>query len=135
MELKWKTHKWDFNPTTAQLQTVGPTEFTVMEVHRGRLVKSVALRINTAFAAGTPTVTVGTHGGDLDGLAVEGDITIASAALYHGTGQELCTKHTTGPNANGKLYTADGYIVINYTGDGSTEAGALSVTVTYCDIE
>lgn len=135
MELKWKTHKWDWNPTTAQLQTVGPTEFCVMDVHRGTFVIAAAVRINTAFTAGSPAVSVGDHGGDVDGLVTEADVTIGSAGLYNGTGDDLCTKHTTGPNANGKLYTADGYLVINYTGDGDTDYGALSVIVTYCELE
>lgn len=138
-KLVWKTRKWDWNPTTTQLQTAGPTEYPVgsgfMDVHRGTLIGSVAVRINTAFTAGAPTVTVGTHGGDLDGLVVAADVTIGTKGLYNGTGQELCTKHTTGPNANGKLYTADGYLVINYTGAGATTKGALSVIVTYCEIE
>lgn len=143
MELKWKTHKWDFNPTTAQLQTPGPTEFPVMDVHRGTLIGSVSVRVNTAFDGTTPTASIGDDGA-AEGFVTEADLNIGAggsgAGLFNGTGQYLCTKHTTGPNANGKLYTEDDTIELVYTGvapDGGNEVtqGALSVIVTYCEIE
>lgn len=135
MELKWKRNKWDFNPTTAQLQTVGPTQFCVMDVHRGTLIGAVQVRIDNAFTAGAPTVSVGDDG-DLTGLVAVADVTIGSEGLYNGTGPELCSKYdATASLANGKLYTTDDTIEINYTGDGSTTAGSLSVIVEYCEIE
>ena len=135
MELKWKRHKWDFNPTTTQLQTVGPTQFCVMDVHRGTLIGAVQVRINTAFSAGAPAVSVGDDG-DLEGLVTEADVTIGTKQLYNGTGPELCTKYDVVASlANGKLYTEDDTVEINYTGHGSTVAGALSVIVEYCEIE
>lgn len=133
MDLKWKEHKWDFNPTTTELATVGPTEFCVMDVHRGTLVASVSVRINTAFSAGAPAASVG-NDGDLEGMVTEADATIGSAGLKNGTGASLTTKHDAS-NANGKLYTADDTIELNYTGDALTTVGALSVIVVYAEIE
>lgn len=139
-ELKWKIHKWDFNPTLAQLQTVGPTHYNVMDVHRGTLVAYVAIRVNRQFNGTTPTASVG------DDATVDGFMTAAQAAitaaitagagLKNGAGAYLNTTVAT----NGKLYIIDDTIELVYTGvavDGGNEvtAGALSVIVVYTELE
>lgn len=135
MDLKWKEHKWDFNPTTDELKETSAVEFCVMDVHRGTLVASVSVRINTAFSAGAPTASVGDDD-DLTGMVTVADATITAlgTGLKNGTGADLTTQHDAS-NANGKLYEADDTIELEYTGDALTTVGALSVIVVYAEIE
>lgn len=145
MELKWKIHKWNFSPTLAQLQTVGPTAFKIMDVHRGTLVRQVAMRVGVAFDGTTPTASIGdgaAGGADVEKFMTTAEAAITEAGLKNGAGVYLVTEDTAGvtDSANGKLYTEDDTIDLFYTGvapDGGNEVteGQLSVIVVYCEIE
>jgi len=135
MELKWKIHKWDFNPTAAQLIETDPTAYCVMDVHRGTLIRQVALRIGVAFTPGKgETISIG------DDTQVAGFMTAAEAALTvglkNGAGIYLVTPDTgSGVSTNGKLYTGDDTIDLTYTGAADVVAGQCTVIVVYAELE
>jgi len=138
MELKFKKHKWLWVPSTGILETTAPTEYPttggLMKVHRGTLIVQAAIKILLGFTDGAPLVSLGINGGDLEGLVAEADVTIETAGIYNGKGAELTSIHAAS-TANGRLYTAEGNLRINYTGDALTTVGRLEVIITYCEIE
>lgn len=141
MELKWKTHKWDFIPTTTQLKSEVKTAYKVMDVHRGTLIKSVSMRVGIEFDGTTPVASVGdglAGGADTEKFMTETEAAITSADLKNGAGEYLVTPDTvgnTGVSTNGKLYTEDDTIDLFYTGVAGTSKGQLSVIVVYAEIE
>lgn len=135
MKLKWKLHTFNFEPTLAQLQTVGPTQYPVMGVKRGTWVRYVAVRIGVLFDGTTPTLEVGDDD-DVDGYVDAADVTIGTIGLYPGWGAADGFFRA----ANGKLYTEDDTIEISYTGvaeDGGLEVtqGQAIVYIVYAEIE
>lgn len=131
MDLKWKIHKFDFTPDAHETTQ---TDVCVMDVHRGTFVRAVMLQIGVAFDGTTPTLSVGD-----DGSAIGFVTTVEAAAtadgLKNGIGAYLNSIHAAS-NANGKLYTEDDTIDLDFTsaGEGTTE-GQCTVIVVYAEIE
>lgn len=124
MELKWKLHmcniKWRSTTGTR----------IIMDVHRGTLVRYIAVRVGEIFT-NISALTIG----DGDNATKFGAVTYGSLQLENLTGEYLTTKHTTGPNANGKLYTEDNDIRATMTTSDTPNAGEATVYVVYAEVE
>lgn len=124
MELKWKLHacniKWRGTTGTR----------IIMGVHRGTLVRYIAVRVGEVFN-NISALTVG----DSDDATKFGTVTHGSLQLENLTGEYLTTKHTTGPNANGKLYTEDNSIRATMTTSDTPSTGEAIVYVVYAEVE
>lgn len=126
MELKWKKHIFNFNPTAAQLVVVGPTTFCAMGVKRGTWIMGVAVRVGVAFNGTGPTVNIGDGTGNV--FATTAQVIPAATGLKHGYG-------TAFSGSNGKLYTADDTVDLFYGGAVDVTTGACSVIITYAELE
>lgn len=124
MELKWKLHQCDF----VFRGTTGTR--VLMDVHRGTLVKHIAVRVGEIFN-GISGITVG-DGSDATKF---GTITHGSLQLENLTGEYLCTDYDGGPNANGKLYTEDDTIIATITVSDTPTTGVATVYIIYAEIE
>lgn len=124
MELKWKLHqcniKWRGTTGTR----------IIMDVHRGTLVKAIAVRVGEVFN-GISALTIG----DSDDATKFGSVTYGSLQLENLTGEYLCTDYDSGPNANGKLYTEDNSIRATMTVSDTPSTGEAIVYVIYAEIE
>lgn len=130
MELKWKLHQFTFIPDD---YAVTQTDVCVMDVHRGTFVRAVAMRVGTPFDGTTPTISIG-DGSDAIGFMTTTEAAAGVAGLKNGIGEYLCTQQSAGPNANGKMYTEDDTIDLDFTspGAGCTE-GVATVIILYTD--
>jgi len=123
MELKWKLHTYTVKPAAYASSEVRD----IMGVRRGTFVRAVAVRIGEAFNGTTPTISIG-DGDDDEGFVAMADITIASPALYPGNGVFFSA-------SNGKLYTEDDVIELDYIYNTGTTTGLCTVYVLYCELE
>lgn len=123
MELEWKLHKYTFKPGAYNTSEVRD----IMGVKRGTWVKAVAVRIGEAFNGTTPTISIG-DGDDDEGFAAITDITIATPELYPGYGVFFSA-------SNGKLYTGDDTIELDYIYNTGTTTGLATVYILYAETE
>ena len=116
--LTLEQHVFTFKPAS---YTVTETKalFTVRDAYF--LVVSAVVRIETAFAGGTPTISVG-HS-DVDNLVEAADVTIGTLGVYKGTGLGL-------DSGGGALYAPATAINVTYTAHASTTAGLARIALT-----
>lgn len=113
-----------FKPTTAQLQTVGPTTFQMFSIPAGYRVVQVDCRVLVGFDGTAPAINVG-DGDDTDGFITAAGTTEATPGIYPGTG----AYHAA--NAFGKLYTAADTVDLAFTGSANATVGEAKFVAVY----
>ncbi len=123
MKLKWKRHSYSFKPVAYASSEVR----VIMGVKRGTFVRAVAVRIGEAFNGTTPTISVGDDTDD-EGFVAMADITIGTPELYAGYGVYFS-------GINGKIYTVDDTIDLDYIYNTGTTTGFCTVYILHAAIE